>query len=89
MAIAQLTRLRISIPSSGAPPGEVPADYFPGTNPSAVTVVPRRVTFAPDIPTTMEDTQLQWTNTDPSLVDRGAAATDTESRPQHHQRHRI
>ena len=81
MAIAQLTRLRISIASSGAPPGEVPADYFPGTDPSAVTVAPRRVTFAPDIPMTVEDTQLQWTDTDPSPVDRCAASTDTETRP--------
>ena len=30
VAIAQLTHLRISIPSSGAPPGQVPADCFPG-----------------------------------------------------------
>ena len=30
MAIAQLTHLRISIPASGAPPGQVPADCFPG-----------------------------------------------------------
>ena len=58
MAIAQLTQLRISIPSSGAPPGEVPADYFPSTGSSAVTSAPRRVTFAPEIPTPMEDTQL-------------------------------
>ena len=29
MAIAQLTHLRISIPSSGAPPGQVPAECFP------------------------------------------------------------
>ena len=30
MAIAQPTHLRISIPSSGAPPGQVPAECFPG-----------------------------------------------------------
>ena len=64
MAIAQLTQLRISIPSSGAPPGEVPADCFPSADSSAVTIAPRRVTFAPDIPTPMEDTQLQLTDTD-------------------------
>ena len=56
MAIAQLTQLRISILSSGAPPGEVPADCFPSVDSSAVTMAPRRVTFAPDIPTPMEDT---------------------------------
>ena len=29
MAIARLTHLRISVPSSGAPPGQVPAECFP------------------------------------------------------------
>ena len=29
MAIARLTHLKISIPSSGAPPGQVPAECFP------------------------------------------------------------
>ena len=79
MTITQLTQLRISIPSSGAPPGEVPADYFPSTGSSAVTSAPRRVTFALEIPTPMEDTQLQWTDTDRSPADRGATATDAET----------
>ena len=30
MAIGQLTQLRISIPASGAPPGQAPAECFPG-----------------------------------------------------------
>ena len=30
MAIAKLTHLKISIPSSGAPPGQVPVECFPG-----------------------------------------------------------
>ena len=30
MAIVQLTHLRISVPASGAPPGQVPADCYPG-----------------------------------------------------------
>ena len=30
MAIARLAHLKISIPSSGAPPGQVPAECFPG-----------------------------------------------------------
>ena len=34
MAIVQLTQLKISIPASGAPPGQVPADCFPGGAPS-------------------------------------------------------
>ena len=56
MAIAQFTHLRISVPSSGAPPGEVPVDCFQNTDTSAVTMAPWRVTFAPGIPTPMEDT---------------------------------
>ena len=44
-------------------------------------VAPRRVTFALDIPTPMEDTQLQWTGTDRSPADRCATATDAETRP--------
>ena len=36
MAIARLTHLRISIPSSGAPPGQVPAECFPGRPPRCV-----------------------------------------------------
>ena len=81
MAIAQLTQLRISIPSSGAPPGEVPADYFPGADSSAVKIARRRVTFAPDILTSMEDTLLQWTDTDCSPADSGATDTDAETIP--------
>ena len=33
LAIAKLTHLRISIPSSGAPPGQVPVECFPGGAP--------------------------------------------------------
>ena len=36
MAIARLTHLRISISSSGAPPGQVPAECFPGRAPMCV-----------------------------------------------------
>ena len=49
MVIAQLTHLRIAIPSSGTPPGEVPSDCFPKTTAPAVTKRPRRVTFSPEI----------------------------------------
>ena len=35
MAIARLTHLRISIPSSGAPPGQVPVECFPEAADSA------------------------------------------------------
>ena len=37
MAIAKLTHLRISIPSSGAPPGQVPVECFPGGGGGACT----------------------------------------------------
>ena len=81
MAIAQLTHLRISVPLSGAPPGEVPVDCFPNTDTSAATIAPRRVTFAPVIPTPMEDTELQWTDTDCPPADRCVTVTDAENRP--------
>ena len=76
MAIAQLTHLRISVPSSGAPPGEVPVDCFPNTDTSAVMIAPRRVTFAPVIPTPMEDTEVQWTDMDCPPADRCMTVTD-------------
>ena len=41
MAIARLTHLRISVPLSGAPPGEVPNDCFPETDIPAVTPTSR------------------------------------------------
>ena len=58
MVIAQLTHLRIAIPSSGNPPGEVPSDCFPKTTEPGVTKRPRRVTFSPVIESTMEEMDL-------------------------------
>ena len=49
MAIAQLTHLRISVPASGAPPGQVPADCYPGGVPSKDRPSLRRVSFAEDV----------------------------------------
>ena len=46
MAIAQLTQLKISIPESGAPPGQVPADCFPGGTPSQKLTSSRHVSFS-------------------------------------------
>ena len=43
MAIAQLTHLRISVPASGALPGHVPADCYPGGVPSQDLPSLRRV----------------------------------------------
>ena len=47
MVIAQLTHLRIAIPSSGNPPGEVPNDCFPRIDDLGITKTPKRVSFAP------------------------------------------
>ena len=49
MAIAQLTHLKISIPASGAPPGLVPADCFPGGVPSQDLRSSRRMSFAEEV----------------------------------------
>ena len=49
MAIAQLTQLKISIPASGAPPGQVPADCFPGGAPSQELTSSRRVSFVSSV----------------------------------------
>ena len=49
MAIAQLTHLRISVPASGAPPGQVPADCYPGGAPQRKRPSPRRVSFVEDV----------------------------------------
>ena len=46
MAIAQLTHLKISIPASGASPGLVPADCYPGGVPSQDLPSSRLVSFA-------------------------------------------
>ena len=47
MVIAQLTHLRIAIPSSGNPPGEVPSDCFPRIDELGMIETPKRVSFAP------------------------------------------
>ena len=49
MAIARLTHLRISIPSSGAPPGQVPPECFPGNTAPVPQSRRRRVSFADEV----------------------------------------
>ena len=49
MAIAQLTRLRISVPASGAPRGQVPADCYPEGAPPKNRPSSRSVSFADDV----------------------------------------
>ena len=46
MAITQLAHLHTSIPASGAPPGQAPAECFPGGSSSKGLTSPRRVSFA-------------------------------------------
>ena len=70
MVIAQLTHLRIAIPSSGNPPGEVPSDCFPKTTEPAVPTKHRRVTFSPVIQSTMEEMDLLTTDQDETPADR-------------------
>ena len=69
MVIAQLTHLRIAIPSSGTPPGEVPSDCFRETTAPAVTKKGRRVTFSPVIQSTVEEVDLRHTNQDETTAD--------------------
>ena len=49
MAIAQLTHLRILIPSTGAPPGQVPPECFPGTTAPVQQSRRRCVSFADEV----------------------------------------
>ena len=70
MVIAQLTHLRIAIPSSGNPPGEVPSDCFPRMEEPGMTKTPKRVTFAPVIQTTTGEM-------DPTTTDEDEMPTDS------------
>ena len=49
MAIARLTHLRLSIPLSGAPPGQVPASCFPDAVTPVTQPLPHRVSFAEEV----------------------------------------
>ena len=64
MVIAQLTHLRIAIPSSGNPPGEVPSDCFPRMGETGMTKTPKRVTFVPVLHTSTGDIDPPTTNQD-------------------------
>ena len=58
MAIAKLTHLRISIPSSGALPGQVPVECFPGGTPHVWPPSSRHVSFADEV-TLLGDAETQ------------------------------
>ena len=64
MVIAKLTHLRIAIPSSGNPPGEVPSDCFPKTDELGVIKTTKRVSFAPVCQTSMEEVDPLIANQD-------------------------
>ena len=81
MAIAQLTHLRISIPESGAPPGEVPADCFPGAVTSADAAAPRRVSFSPEVSILTEEMPSEPADTAFPPDDRDVTMTDDAIRP--------
>ena len=55
MVIAKLTHLRIVIPSSGNPPGEVPSDCFPKMDELGMIKMTKRVSFAPVCQTSTEE----------------------------------
>ena len=65
MVIARLTHLRIAIPSSGNPPGEVPSDCFPKIEEPGVTKTPKQVTFASVIQPTTDKVE---TSTDKPMM---------------------
>ena len=64
MVIAQLTHLRIAIPSSGIPPGEVPSDCFPRMDKLGMIKTPKRVSFAPVCQTSTGEVDPLITNQD-------------------------
>ena len=70
MVIAQLTHLRIEIPSSGNPPGEVPSGCFPTTTETSSTKKPRRVTFSPVIQSTAGAMDLPTADEEDTPTDR-------------------
>ena len=70
MVIAQLTHLRIAIPSSGNPPGEVPSDCFPTTTEMSSMNKPRRVTFSPVIQSTAGAMDLPTADEEETPTDR-------------------
>ena len=69
MAIAQLTQLRIAIPLSGNPPGEVPTDCFPMTDELDKVRMTKRVSFTPG-------DQTPTVQVDPEIADQEETSTE-------------
>ena len=70
MVIAQLTHLRIAIPSSGHPPGEVSIDCFPRIGDIGITKTPKRVSF-------VLECQPSTGEIDPRTTDQDATPTES------------
>ena len=68
MAIAQLTHLKISIPSSGAPPGQVPAECFPGGTPLVPQPRRRQVSFTDEVTMLGEEESPEYSQVVPPLI---------------------
>ena len=68
MAIARLTHLRISIPSSGAPPGQVPVESFPEATAPVSQSRRRRVSFAEEVTTLNADELPEFSPASPLLI---------------------
>ena len=94
MAITQLTQLHISIPAPGAPPGQVPAECFPGGASSQGLTSQRRVSFASSVtvlgdspppvhsPESSAQELLCFAAAEEDAMDTGGGTTDT-SAPHH------
>ena len=68
MAIARLTHLRISIPSSGAPPGQVPAECFPEETTPVSQSRRRRVSFADEVTMLSAEDSPEFSQLVPPLI---------------------
>ena len=68
MDIARLTHLRISIPSSGAPPGEVPVECFPGETATVTQPHRRRVSFTDGVTMLGEEDSPECSQLVPPLI---------------------
>ena len=68
MAIARLTHLRISIPSSGAPPGQVLVECFPEATAPVSQSRRRRVSFAEEVTTLNAEESPEFSPVSPPLI---------------------
>ena len=86
MAIARLTHLRISIPSSGAPPGQVPVECFPEATAPVSQSRRRCVSFAEEVTTLSADKAPELSPVSlplilPVVVEKAAVISATGTTP--------